>query len=105
MKITPAKAITRQLFRGITAFSLLFGFYSSSPLLADDALKTNAPDWVPLVLKLPAPVFAGTPKAAPPDSTAEIMPDKPGPPLQIPRDARNIAPGKKITSSDKNATR
>jgi hypothetical protein len=75
------------------------------PLPADDAQKTNATELVPLTLKLPSPVFAGTPKAAPPDTTVETMPDKPGPPLQIPKDAHNIAPGKKITSSDKSATR
>jgi len=87
------------------AILLALHFCGGSLLLADDAQKTNATDWVPLILKLPAPVFAGTPKAAPPDTTVETMPDKPGPPLKIPRDAHNIAPGKKISSSDKNATR
>ncbi|MGA2752017.1 MAG: hypothetical protein ABSG59_24910 [Verrucomicrobiota bacterium] len=69
---------------------------------ADDTPKPTAEVLVPLSLKLPAPVFAGTPKDAP----AGTVMEEPCPPktLMIPSDARNIAPGKKITSSDKNAT-
>src|ERR1700678_616930 len=74
-----------------------------APLRADDAKKADAPDWKPLVLKLPAAKDAGTPKTIPAGSTVDISP-KPQPPLLIPRDAINIAPGKKITSSDKNVT-
>jgi len=88
-----------------TAILLALPIFGGNPLLADDTQKTNATDLVPLVLKLPAPVFVGTPKAAPPGTTVETMPDKPGPPLQIPKDAQNIAPHAKITCSDKNATR
>jgi len=65
------------------------------PLLADDEL-------VPLNLKLPAPAGAGTPKNIPPGSTVELNP-KPAPPLLVPKDAVNIAPGKKTSCSDKNA--
>jgi hypothetical protein len=78
---------------------------SAGSLRAEDPPATNNGDLAPLVLKLPAPVFAGTPKAAPPGIVVESMPAKPGSPLMIPKDAHNIAPGKKITSSDKNATR
>jgi hypothetical protein len=67
---------------------------------ADDGLKTN--EWVPLKLKLPAPVFAGTPKEAPAGSNVEPLSTNPPPPLLVPADARNLAPGKKITSSDRN---
>jgi hypothetical protein len=97
-----AKLTVRQ--HGIWAILLTLRL-CGGPLLADDAQKTNTTEWVPLVLKLPAPVFAGTPKAAPAGITVETMPDKPGPPLQIPKDAHNIAPQAKITSSDKNANR
>jgi hypothetical protein len=96
-------SLKRGLLMPLAATVLLPGF--SVPMQAEDAAGTNGGDLAPLVLKLPAPVFAGTPKAAPPDTTVETMPAKPGPPLMIPRDARNIAPGRKITSSDKNATR
>jgi hypothetical protein len=78
--------------------------FGCKTLWADDAPKTNATEWVPLVLKLPSPVFAGTPPAAPPGTTVETAPDKQEP-LKIPKDAQNIAPASKITSSDKNATR
>jgi hypothetical protein len=60
-------------------------------------------DWVPLKLKLPAPVFAGTPKQAP--EGVIVDPPSTNPPvIMLPRDARNIAPKARLTSSDKNAT-
>jgi hypothetical protein len=83
---------------------LVFSVFTGLQVAADDALTATA-DWVPLKLKLPSPVFAGTPKAAPPGTTVEPLSSKPAPPVMIPRNARNIAPGKKITSSDRNATR
>ena len=60
-------------------------------------------DWAPLKLKLPAPVFAGTPKQAPQGMIVESPSTNP-PMILVPGDARNIAPKAKITSSDKNAT-
>ena len=74
-----------------------------APLLAEeDASKTSTNDWVPLKLKLPAAVDAGTPKNIPPGSTVDLT-AKPQPPPLMPKDAVNVAPGKKITCSDKNA--
>jgi len=70
-------------------------------LRADDAQKVNTQDWTPLILKLPAAKDAGTPKSIPAGSTVDIS-AKPEPPLLIPKDAVNVAPGKKITCSDKN---
>lgn len=99
--MTFKRALCRPLVLAILA-PLIFG---CKPSRADDAPKTNATELVPLVLKLPLPVFAGTPPAAPPGTSVEIAPDKPEAPLQVPKDVQNIAPGKKITSSDKNATR
>ena len=72
------------------------------PARADDASKSNTNDWAPLKLKLPAPVDAGTPKNIPPDSSVDMNAKPQTPPL-VPKDAVNVAPGKKITSSDKNA--
>ncbi len=60
----------------------------------------DAAGMVPLKLKLPDPVFAGTPKDAPSGVDIEPMPTKPASPM-VPADVRNIAPGKKISSSDK----
>ncbi len=66
------------------------------PLRADETLA-------PLKLKLPAPVGAGTPKNIPAGSTVELS-AKPPAPLLVPKDLVNVAPGKKITCSDRNAT-
>jgi len=74
-----------------------------APLLGGEANQANADAWVPLKLKLPAAVGAGTPKNVPPGSSVELNP-KPPPPLLMPGAASNVAPGKKISCSDKNAT-
>jgi hypothetical protein len=74
-----------------------------APLRADDEKGTNTQDWKPLILKLPAAKDAGTPKTAPAGSTVDIS-AKPQPLLLVPKDAVNVAPGKKISSSDKNVT-
>jgi hypothetical protein len=60
-------------------------------------------EWAPLKLKLPAPVFAGTPKQAPQGVIVDPPSTKP-PVILVPPDARNIAPQAKLTSGDKNAT-
>src|SRR5271156_482128 len=60
-------------------------------------------DWAPLKLKLPAPVFAGTPKQAPQGVSVDPPTTKP-PVIMAPSDARNIAPKARLTSSDRNAT-
>jgi hypothetical protein len=72
-------------------------------LRADDVKKADLQGRVPLVLKLPAAKDAGTPKIIPAGCTVDIS-AKPPPPLLVPKDAVNVAPGKKITCSDKNAT-
>jgi hypothetical protein len=72
-------------------------------LRADDIKKANPQGWLPLVLKLPAAKDAGTPKTIPAGSTVDLS-SKPPPPLLVPKNAINIAPGKKITCSDKNVT-
>ena len=64
---------------------------------ADDSL-------IPLKLKLPSPVFAGTPKNAPPGVNLEPPATNPPAPLLVPAEVKNLAPGSKITSSDKRAS-
>ena len=59
---------------------------------------------VPLDLKLPPPAFKGTPKDIQLSSYVEPLSDKPRPPMMVPAGLKNIAPGKKLTSSDKAAT-
>ena len=59
---------------------------------------------VPLALKLPAPAFKGTPKDLQLGPNVEPLSDKPRPPMMVPPGLKNIAPGSKITCSDKNVT-
>ena len=99
----PNRMNTTLSFRRLTAGLSCMLALTLSPLLADDATKASTSDWVPLKLKLPAAVDAGTPKNIPPGSTVDLN-AKPQPPPLVPKDAVNVAPGKKITSSDKNAT-
>ncbi len=61
-------------------------------------------DMVPLMLKLPPPAFKGTPKDLQLSSYVEPLSDKPRPPMMVPAGLKNVAPGKKLSSSDKNAT-
>lgn len=65
---------------------------------------SSSGDMVPLNLKLPAPAFKGTPKDIPLSNFVEPLSDKPRPPMMVPAGLKNIAPGAKITCSDKNAT-
>jgi hypothetical protein len=55
---------------------------------------------VPLELKLPKPAFRGTPKHVPPGTNLEPPRKGPRPPLMVPKGLRNVALGKKVTSSD-----
>jgi hypothetical protein len=66
------------------------------------ALGGKAEDLVPLVLKLPAPAFVGTPSDAPLDTTVEKPSGKPRPPLMVPPGLSNLALHKTVTTSDTN---
>ena len=58
---------------------------------------------VPLVIKLPTPAFKGTPKDIQTNSYTEPYdPSKPRAPMMVPPDLKNLAPGSKMTCSDKN---
>ncbi len=69
---------------------------NAAPVRADDAL-------VPLKLKLPAPVFVGTPNNAPPGVKLDLSAPAPAP-LLVPPGLRNLALAAKISSSDTQAT-
>jgi NedA-like, galactose-binding domain len=76
-------------------------------LLAPAVPAAEAPSTggeVPLMLKLPLPAFKGTPKDIQVGPNVEPVSDKPRPPMMVPPGLKNIAPGSKITCSDKNAT-
>jgi hypothetical protein len=98
----------RRLAGGASFFSILFSLMLASNLRAADEPKDKPTgaggDMVPLILKLPDPAFKGTPKDIPLGPNIEPMSDKPRPPMMVPAGLKNIAPGSKLTSSDKNAT-
>ena len=68
---------------------------------ADEPAKSG--DLVPLVLKLPAPAFKGTPKDLPEGLVVEPLSDKPRPPIMIPAGCANLAAKLKPTTTDTNA--
>lgn len=58
-------------------------------------------DLVPLQLKLPRPVFEGTPPDTPAGTTVEKPSGKPRAALMVPKGTKNVALGKKVTCSGK----
>jgi len=54
----------------------------------------------PLKLKLPKPAFKGTPKHVPPGTNLEKPRKGPRPEFMAPKGCKNVAAGKKVTSSD-----
>jgi hypothetical protein len=90
-------------FRGSLLLFVVFAFAFATPLFADDPAPAASENLVPLQPKLPTPAFVGTPRDLPTGSNIEPPSDKPPAPLMIPRDAQNIAPLAKISSSDTNA--
>jgi hypothetical protein len=69
-----------------------------------DKPAVSADNMVPLDIKLPAPAFKGTPKDLQVGPNVEPVSDKPRAPMMVPPGLKNIAPGSKVTSSDKNVT-
>jgi hypothetical protein len=64
--------------------------------------SSNAENLVPLIIKLPAEAFVGTPSDAPADTTVEKPSGKPRPPLMVPPGVANVALHKPVTTSDTN---
>ncbi|MCB1129001.1 MAG: hypothetical protein KDM81_21055 [Verrucomicrobiae bacterium] len=60
-----------------------------------------AADMAPLPLKLPIPAFMGTPTDMELGPNVEPLSDKPRAPFMAPQGVKNLAAGKKVTSSDK----
>jgi len=68
-------------------------------ILAAAPVLSQTDETVPLPLKLPRPVFAGTPKDIPAGTTVEKPSGKPRPIPQVPKGTVNLALKKKATSS------
>ena len=60
-----------------------------------------AAEMAPLPLKLPIPAFMGTPTDMELGPNVEPLSDKPRAPFMAPKGIKNLAAGKKVTSSDK----
>jgi hypothetical protein len=88
---TAMKSVSHPLAFGLVLLTLLA------------AARSPAEELVPLKLKLPAPMYTGTPQDLTVGPDVEPLPDKPRPPLMVPADVKNLAPGSKLTSSDTNA--
>ena len=99
-----ALALSFRLGLALVAITLLL----PQSLRAAEAPKDNpaasTAGMVPLDIKLPAPAFKGTPKDLQVGPNVEPVSDKPRAPMMVPPGLKNIAPGSKVTSSDKNVT-
>ncbi len=92
---------------GSLVLSVIVNLASGSSAVAADAGQDKAAgsaNMVPLMLKLPAPAFKGTPKDIQLSSYVEPLSDKPRPPMMVPAGLKNVAKDAKVTCSDKNAT-
>jgi len=68
--------------------------------VAADAVGPSGEKLVPVEVKLPKPLFQGTPKNLKPSPTLEKYDEKPRPPFYAPEGVTNLAARKKVTSSD-----
>jgi hypothetical protein len=67
---------------------------------ADPTVGKNGEKLVPLEIKMPKPMFQGTPKNLKPAPTLEKYSEKPRPAFYAPAGLTNLACEKKVTSSD-----
>lgn len=67
---------------------------------AADPAAPGGEKLVPLEIKLPKPLFQGTPKNIKQSPTLEKYNEKPRPPFAVPAGLKNLALNKKVTSSD-----
>lgn len=74
---------------------------AAASLLAGGALRAAEQELAPLPLKLPVPAFMGTPTDMELGPHVEPLSETPRPPFLAPKGVKNLAAGKKVTSSDK----
>ena len=79
---------------------VVFGFFLASMSPVAGAEPAADGKQVPLEIKLPKPMFQGTPKNIKPSATLEKFHDRPRPKFFVPEGTINLAAGKKVTSSD-----
>ena len=83
---------TKRPWIGLIAFAVVFALISGMGLAADNL--------VPLEIKLPKPLFQGTPKNIKASPTLEKYNEKPRPKFYAPDGTINLAAKKKVISSD-----
>ena len=90
---------------GAWSLPLACAFAALTLNCAVTAQAADAGATVPLILNLPAAAFKGTPKDIPDELKKKVEPlsEKPRAPMLVPAGLKNLAPGSKITCSDKNA--
>jgi len=94
--------LARRTVVAVGVAAIMFGA-AGLARMADAAAPTTGPNGeklVPLEVKLPKPLFQGTPKHIKPAPTLEVYTEKPRPPFQVPEGLKNLALNKKVTSSD-----
>ena len=96
------KSISRLLV--LPAVTAVTAALLTQNLCAADATNAPAGDLAPLPIKLPAPAFKGTPKDVQVGPNVEPISDKPRPAMMAPVGVKNLAPGSKVTCSDKNVS-
>ena len=96
------KTISRLLV--LPAVTAMTAAFLTQNLCAADATNAAAGDLAPLPIKLPAPAFKGTPKDVQVGPNVEPISDKPRPAMMAPAGVKNLAPGSKVTCSDKNVS-
>jgi hypothetical protein len=85
----------------IAALAILALLSVSLVLAADNpGVGPHGEKLVPLEIKLPKPLFQGTPKNIKQGPTMEKYDEKPRPPFYAPEGTTNLAAKKKVTSSD-----
>jgi len=89
--------------RSILVFGFVAVFFAAS-LFVSGAVQAAPPaggeKLVPLVVRLPKPMFQGTPKNIKASATLEKYDERPRAPFLAPPGATNLALNKKVTSSD-----
>jgi len=85
---------------GLVAGSVLRAADPPAKAPASPVAGPSGEKLVPLDIKLPKPMFQGTPKNIKPSATLEKYNEKPRAPFSAPEGTKNLSAGKKVTSSD-----
>ena len=84
----------------VAAIVLALGVSAAIASSGDDQAKKSSDGKTPLAIKLPKPVFKGTPTNAPPGTNLEKPRKGPRPAFLAPPGTKNVSKGKPATASD-----